>query len=227
MGGTLHRPLLQRWVEHYSDLYSIVSLSALDAVECLSTIKELDTDPTLEELSKAMDRLASGKAPGGDGIPSDLIKHCKTTLFHSLHVVFCQCWQEGETQGTPRSSHSSRTKERGATATNTEASPFSASLAKSLRRSSWPDCRSWQNVSILNHSVASELEGQQSTWSSLFVNSRRSAENNRCPCISLSLTSQRRLISSAETVSSRFLQRSPAHQNCRAWLNPSKQTWNG
>ena len=49
-------------------------------------------------------------------------------------------------------------------------------------------------MSILNHSAASEMEGQQYTWSSPFSNSRRSAENNRCPCISLSLTSQRHLI---------------------------------
>ena len=64
---------LDRWVEHYSDLYSrenIVSPSALDAVECLPTMEELDIEPTLEELSKAIDSLASGKAPGSSRIPS-------------------------------------------------------------------------------------------------------------------------------------------------------------
>ena len=38
-----------------------------------------------------------------------------------------------KTCGTPRSSHSSRTREGGATATTAEASPFSMSLAKSLQ----------------------------------------------------------------------------------------------
>ena len=47
------------------------------------------------DLSKAIDGLASGKALGSDGIPPDLIKHCKTTLLLPLHVVLCQCWQEG------------------------------------------------------------------------------------------------------------------------------------
>ena len=47
------------------------------------------------ELSKAIDSLASGTAPGSDGILPDLIKHCKTTLLLPLHVVLCQCWQEG------------------------------------------------------------------------------------------------------------------------------------
>ena len=104
-------------MEHYCDLYSrenIVSPSALDAAERLPTMEELDTEPTLEELSKAIDSLASGKAPGSNGIPPDLIKHCKTTLLHSLRVFLCQCWKElyHKTCGTPRSSHSSRTKER-------------------------------------------------------------------------------------------------------------------
>ena len=57
-------------------------------------MEELDTEPTLEELSKAIDSLASGKAPGSNGIPPHLLKHCKTTLLHSLHVLLCQCWQE-------------------------------------------------------------------------------------------------------------------------------------
>ena len=49
---------LGRWVEHYFYIYpreNIVSPSALDAVECLPTMEELDTEPTLEELSKAID----------------------------------------------------------------------------------------------------------------------------------------------------------------------------
>ena len=57
---------LERWMEHYSDLYSrenSVSPFALDAVECLLTMEELDTEPTLEVLSKAIDSMASGKAP--------------------------------------------------------------------------------------------------------------------------------------------------------------------
>ena len=63
---------MERRVKHYSDIYSrenIVSPSALDAVECLSIMEELNLEPTLEELSKAINSLASGKAPGSDGTP--------------------------------------------------------------------------------------------------------------------------------------------------------------
>ena len=85
-------------MEHYSDLYSrenTLSPAALDVIECLPTMDELDSEPSVEELSKAIDILASGKAPGNDGIPTELIKHFKTTLLLPLHEVLCQCWQEG------------------------------------------------------------------------------------------------------------------------------------
>lgn len=73
---------MNRWVEHYSELYSkenVVAPSALDNIECLPVMEELDAVPTEDELSKAIDSLAPGKAPGNDSIPPDLIKRCKTT----------------------------------------------------------------------------------------------------------------------------------------------------
>ena len=89
---------MERWVEHYSDLYSkenTVTLSALGAIKCMPIMEELDAEPTMDELSKAIDSLATGKAPGSDSIRPDLIRHCKTSLLHPLHEVLCQCWREG------------------------------------------------------------------------------------------------------------------------------------
>ena len=158
---------LERWVEHYSDIYSrenIVSPSALDAVECLPTMEEPGTEPTLEELSKAIDSLASSKAPGGDRIPPDLLKLCKTTLLHSLHVLLCQCWQEGAVPQDMRDTkiitlfqnkgeRSDCNSYRGISLLSVIGKVFAKVILIRLQ--------SWQNVSILNHSAASELEGQQ------------------------------------------------------------------
>ena len=155
---------LERWMEHSSDLYSgenTVSTSALVDVECLPIMEELDTEPTLEELSKAIDSLASGKAPGSDGIPPppppDLHKHCKTTLLHSLHAVLCQCWQGG----VPEDMRDAKI----------------ITLYKNKRERS--NCNNYRGIYILsiigkvfakviliqiqklNRSAASELEGQQ------------------------------------------------------------------
>ena len=89
MGETLLPPLLQRGHR--------VAHSAL-CQQFLPFVKELDAEPTVEELSKAMYSLASGKTSGSDGIPPDLIKHCKTTLLQPLHEILCQCWKEGAVQ---------------------------------------------------------------------------------------------------------------------------------
>ena len=89
---------MERWVEHYSELYSrenSVVDPLLDAIGPLPIMEDLDAEPTLEELNKAIDSLACGKAPGTDGIPPDPIKRCKSTLLQPLHDTLCQCWREG------------------------------------------------------------------------------------------------------------------------------------
>ncbi len=56
---------LDRWVEHYSELYSsdnTVATSALDAIEPMTITEELDTEPAIAEISKAIDTSASSKA---------------------------------------------------------------------------------------------------------------------------------------------------------------------
>ena len=89
---------LDRWVEHYSKLYSmenVVHQSALDAIDHLPLMPELDEAPSINELSKAIDRLPLGKAPGKDGILAEVIKNSKSTLLVPLHKLLTQCWKEG------------------------------------------------------------------------------------------------------------------------------------
>ena len=67
---------MERWVEHYSELYSrmnVVSEEALMAMESLSIMDELDSEPTLGEINQ----LSCSKAPGNDGIPVEVIKCAK------------------------------------------------------------------------------------------------------------------------------------------------------
>eukprot|EP00106_Octopus_bimaculoides_P018631 XP_014786073.1 PREDICTED: uncharacterized protein LOC106880583 [Octopus bimaculoides] len=57
---------------------------------------ELDNLLSIAELTKAIDSQASCKAPGKDGIPSEIIKVDKNTaLLRHLHELLCQCWEEG------------------------------------------------------------------------------------------------------------------------------------
>ncbi|XP_076461753.1 uncharacterized protein LOC143294207 [Babylonia areolata] len=120
---------VERWAEHYQELYSrenIVADAAMESIPNLSVMEELDIPPSEEELSKAIVSLVCGKAPGKDGIPPEVIKAGKrTALFHHLHQLLLQCW-------TPTSSLCSGTRVIAATATTTAESPSSVSLGKPL-----------------------------------------------------------------------------------------------
>ena len=89
---------MERWVEHYLELYSTentITDQALDIIKTLPVMTELDTEPTEDDLSKAIDSLKNGKAPGKDAIPPEVIKHGKHALLHHLHVLLLLCWKEG------------------------------------------------------------------------------------------------------------------------------------
>ena len=90
---------MERWVEHYTEVYArenVVTEDALNAIECLAELEELDREPTIDELSEVLDSLACGKAPGKDGIPAEVLKCCKETPITELHEILCLCWSEGE-----------------------------------------------------------------------------------------------------------------------------------
>ena len=89
---------MERWVEHYLELYSTentITDQALDTIETLHVMTALDTEPTEDDLSKAIDSLKNGKAPGKDAIPPEVIKHGKYALLHHLHVLLLLFWKEG------------------------------------------------------------------------------------------------------------------------------------
>ena len=89
---------MKRWVEHFSELYSLentVTEDALHAVERMPTMDILDVEPSFKELSSAIEALVAGKAPGSDGIPAEIIKCAKHPLLDHLHHLLCLCWREG------------------------------------------------------------------------------------------------------------------------------------
>ena len=90
---------MERWAEHYKELYlreNTVTDSAVESTCTLPILEELDVPPSVEELSKAINSLACGKAPGKDGIPSEVIKAGKqTALLHNLYELLLHYWEEG------------------------------------------------------------------------------------------------------------------------------------
>ena len=85
---------LQHWMEHYLELYAtqnVVMDSALNAIQDLLVMDE----PTMAEVSKAIDHLASGKATGSDSIPSEVLKSRKSALLQPLYDLLYSCWKQG------------------------------------------------------------------------------------------------------------------------------------
>ncbi|CAH1274547.1 Hypp5337 [Branchiostoma lanceolatum] len=58
--------------------------------------EERDLAPTLEEVTKAVDKQISGKAAGVDGIPPEIWKHGGAALHSKLHEHFVSCWEQGK-----------------------------------------------------------------------------------------------------------------------------------
>ena len=90
---------MERWVEHYLELYSTentVSEEALNSIQLMPIMVELDSEPTASEIEKAINGLANGKAPGNDAIPPEVIKQGIPVLLPHLHELLSLCWREGE-----------------------------------------------------------------------------------------------------------------------------------
>ncbi|GFO17244.1 histone-lysine N-methyltransferase SETMAR [Plakobranchus ocellatus] len=73
-------------------LNGLLDNTAVEITSLLPVMQELDDPPTIEELSKAIDLLASGKASGNDGIPPEIINAGKQSgLLEHLHAPLLQC----------------------------------------------------------------------------------------------------------------------------------------
>uniref|UniRef100_A0A669BQM4 Reverse transcriptase domain-containing protein n=1 Tax=Oreochromis niloticus TaxID=8128 RepID=A0A669BQM4_ORENI len=90
-------------VAFYTDLFSADGCdvdSASDLLQGLPQLSPGDQDVlnrelTLDELSAAVSQMASGKAPGIDGLPSDFFKHFWSLLGRDLLDLFKECFVEG------------------------------------------------------------------------------------------------------------------------------------
>lgn len=86
--------ILNRWAEHSQTLFSTdrtVQDAALLNIPQEQVQMELDEIPTLEETTKAIEQLKSGKAAGIDGIPPNVWKHGGPVLHLKLHELLVCC----------------------------------------------------------------------------------------------------------------------------------------
>lgn len=91
---------LERWREHYSELYSREALTAVhpeleQSLQSLPVLMELDAAPSVEELDQAIASLPNGKTPGSDGINGEVLRVNKAVLLQPLYDLLKQCWEQG------------------------------------------------------------------------------------------------------------------------------------
>jgi hypothetical protein len=100
-GSTLltdKKMILQRWAEHFEAVLNRPSEINQDAINRLPQVPprdELDRQPSLQELVKAIKQLSNGKAPGADGIPAEVFKHIGQLAQQKLLQLFQLMWVEG------------------------------------------------------------------------------------------------------------------------------------
>ena len=70
-------------------MQNVITDAALAAIPDLPMMEELDIPLTEEELSKVINSLASGKSPGSDSIPAEVLKSGKPAVLESLQILLC------------------------------------------------------------------------------------------------------------------------------------------
>jgi len=96
-GSKLHTDLLEireRWKEHFCTLLNQQGSAQSDACRMLERCppqENLCHEISMEELNKALKATASGKAPGIDGIPSEVLKNGGQLLRRELLNLFNAC----------------------------------------------------------------------------------------------------------------------------------------
>ena len=90
--------ILQRWAEHFNSVLNQPSQfddSVLSELPMWPTASELNVEPSTEEVLRALHQTSSGKAPGIDGIPPDILKLGGDHLLSHLAALFHSIWTSG------------------------------------------------------------------------------------------------------------------------------------
>lgn len=89
-----------RWCEHHNELLnriSLVSREALNAIEQVTPIPELDVSPSRVEVMTSLGQMNTGKAPGKDGITAELLKQGGDCIVELLYGIFQKVWENDTT----------------------------------------------------------------------------------------------------------------------------------
>ena len=87
---------LARWTEHFKDLFLNpleVDEAVINGLSQSEIIAEMMANPTLEEIKKTIKQVNTGKAPGLDGIPVELLRFGGDELAAAIQSVILRVWE--------------------------------------------------------------------------------------------------------------------------------------
>ena len=92
-GNTLTdaKDVLNRWHDYGKGLFSYENRE--DAAEFPT--ENLEPEPLFDEIDSAIHQLKSGKAPGLDNVPGELLKFSDISSKKALHTLCCKIWKSG------------------------------------------------------------------------------------------------------------------------------------
>lgn len=85
-----------RWMEHFRELFfnpSTVNFAAVDSIPQRELQVILDEEPTFHEVVTCIKQINTGKAPGWDGIPVELLVSGGPNVHYGIHNVFLSVWR--------------------------------------------------------------------------------------------------------------------------------------
>jgi len=94
---TDRKEALARWVEHFQSVLNQKSQfdsQVLSELPQWATATHLDDIPTVQEIQHALKEMSSGKAPGIDGIPAEVLKYGGPSLITHLTDLIGKIWEE-------------------------------------------------------------------------------------------------------------------------------------
>lgn len=87
---------LDRWIEHFSDLYGKESPYAREILSMLpdaEPLAYLDEEPDVHEIEYVLKQLKNGKAPGLDSISAEFLRVGRDVILPHLHTLLIKCWR--------------------------------------------------------------------------------------------------------------------------------------
>ena len=93
---TEERQILNRWTEHFSELYNYKTNGDPSVLNCPQTDTEDDHPILRREVEAAVQSLKKGKSAGVDNIPTELVLAGGEDVITSLTTICKKIWQTGE-----------------------------------------------------------------------------------------------------------------------------------